>query len=163
MSIAKRYARSAEMPLIDLVQEGTLGLIRAAEKFDWRRGFKFSTYATFWIRQAIGSGLATRSRAIRLPNHVEQRERKIAAARQRLATDLGREPTRDEIAAATGLALGQVGEIAAAPRVVTSLDRPVGEEREMPLGALMPAVGADVGEEVEIALGRDRFAARWPR
>jgi len=102
VSIAKRYQVSTHLTLLDLVQEGTLGLIRAAEKFDWRRGFKFSTYATLWIRQAIQRGLADKARVIRLPIHVEQRERKVAAAQRRLAGELGRDPSPEEIAKATG-------------------------------------------------------------
>jgi RNA polymerase primary sigma factor len=155
VSIAKRYPTSPQMPLIDLVQEGSLGLIRAAEKFDWRRGFRFSTYATLWIRQAIGRGLALKSRGIRLPAQVDQRERKIAAAQFRLAAGLGREPTREEVAAETGLSVAQLLEMEAAPRVATSLDRPIGDEDETAFGAVVPAEVAEVGEEVHIALGRD--------
>ncbi|MGZ6574337.1 MAG: sigma-70 family RNA polymerase sigma factor [Solirubrobacteraceae bacterium] len=152
VSIAKRYPTSAQMPLIDLVQEGTLGLIRAAEKFDWRRGFKFSTDATLWIRQAIGRGLATKSRGIRLPHQVDQRERKIAAAHHRLAAKLGHEPTHEEVAAETGLRVEQVLEMIAAPRVATSLDRPVGEEDETSLAAFVPAI---------FPRWARRFTSRW--
>jgi RNA polymerase primary sigma factor len=152
VSIAKRYQVSTHMTLLDLVQEGMLGLIRAAEKFDWRRGFKFSTYATLWIRQAIQRGLDNNARVIRLPVSVAQQERKIAAAHRRLVTRLGREPTFEEIAEATGLDVAQVSESAAAPRVAASLDRPVGEEEETTLGALLPAGTADVGEEVHLSL-----------
>ncbi len=154
LSIAKRYQGASNMTLLDLVQEGTLGLIRATEKFDWRRGFKFSTYATLWIRQAIQRGLADKARVIRLPVAVEQRERKIVAAHRKLAGRLGREPTPEEIAAATGLEPAQVNELAEAPRVVTSLDRLVGDEDETTLGALIPADTLDIGEEVHISLER---------
>ena len=156
VSIAKRYQGVSEMTLLDLVQEGTLGLIRAAEKFDWRRGFKFSTYSTLWIRQAIQRGMADKARVIRLPVNVEQQERKVAAAERRLAGELGREPTPDEIAAATGLKPAKVVELSDAPRVVTSLDRSIGEDEETTLGAMLPADAHDVGEEVRISLEREQ-------
>jgi RNA polymerase primary sigma factor len=156
LSIAKRYQGASNITLLDLVQEGTLGLIRATEKFDWRRGFKFSTYATLWIRQAIQRGLADKARVIRLPLAVEQQERKVAAAQRKLVGTLGREPTPEEIAAATGLGPQQVVELAEAPRVVTSLDRSVGDQDETTLGALIPADTPDVGEEVYISLEREQ-------
>jgi RNA polymerase primary sigma factor len=156
LSIARRYQGSSNMTLLDLVQEGTLGLIRATEKFDWRRGFKFSTYATLWIRQAIQRGLADKARVIRLPVAVEQQERKIAAAHRRLAGKLGRDPTVEELAQATGLDPEQVIELADAPRVVTSLDRSVGDDEDTTLGALIPADQRDVGEEVHISLEREQ-------
>jgi RNA polymerase primary sigma factor len=156
VSIAKRYQGVSEMTLLDLIQEGTLGLIRAAEKFDWRRGFKFSTYATLWIRQAIQRGMAAKARVIRLPVSVEQQERKVIAAGRRLARELGRDPTPEELAAATGLKAARVVELSDAPRVVTSLDRPIGEDEEIPLGAILPADAPDVGEEVHISLEREQ-------
>jgi RNA polymerase primary sigma factor len=156
VSIAKRYQGSSNMTLLDLVQEGTLGLIRAAEKFDWRRGFKFSTYATLWIRQAIQRGLADKARVIRLPASVEQAERKIAAARRRLAGELSREPTAEELAEATGLTTVQVTELAETARVVTSLDRPVGEDEETTLGALLVGDAQDLGEALHVRLEREQ-------
>jgi RNA polymerase primary sigma factor len=156
LSIAKRYQGASDMTLLDLVQEGTLGLIRAAEKFDWRRGFKFSTYATLWVRQAIQRGLADKARVIRLPVAVEQQERKVAAATARLGGEFGRDPTPEEIAAATGLELRHVLALAQAPRVVTSLDRAVGEDDETTLGSLIPAEARDFGEEVHISLEREQ-------
>lgn len=157
VSIAKRYQGNPNMTLLDLVQEGTLGLIRAAEKFDWRRGFKFSTYATLWIRQAIQRGLADKARVIRLPASVEQSERKVAAARRRLAGELAREPTTEELAQATGLSLGQVSQLADAPRVVTSLDRPVGEDEETTLGALLVGDAQDLGEALHDRIARQQI------
>ncbi|HET8978014.1 MAG TPA: sigma-70 family RNA polymerase sigma factor [Solirubrobacteraceae bacterium] len=156
VSIAKRYQGNANMTLLDLVQEGTLGLIRAAEKFDHRRGFKFSTYATLWIRQAIQRGLADRGRVIRLPAAVEQQERKIAAAQARLTRELEREPTFEEIASATGLEATLVEELSQAPRVVTSLDRTIGEGEETTLGSILPADTRPVGEEVQISLEQEQ-------
>jgi RNA polymerase primary sigma factor len=123
---ARKY-QGLDMPLLDLIQEGILGLIRAAEKFDYRKGFKFSTYATFWIRESIQRAIANRARTIRIPVHIGQRERKIGRAQQELAVQLGREPTDEEIARATDLDMRDVRETRAAARVVTTLDRPVGE------------------------------------
>ena len=155
VSIARRYQVSANMTLLDIVQEGTLGLIRAAEKFDWRRGFRFSTYATLWIRQAIQNGLAHRARIIRLPAAVELRERKIARVHRELAARLGRDPTDEEIAAAAELTVEQVAEIHQAARVATSLDRPVAGDEGATLGELVAAPGADVGEELNISLSAE--------
>jgi RNA polymerase primary sigma factor len=156
VSIAKRYQVGTHMTLLDLVQEGTVGLIRAAEKFDWRRGHKFSTYATFWIRQAIQRGLADKARVIRLPAKAVQRERKVAAAHRRLLGALGRDPTPEEIAEATGLDVADILELDAAPRVAVSLDRPVGAEEHTVFGDLLPAAGPAVEDEVHISLEHER-------
>jgi RNA polymerase primary sigma factor len=154
ISNARKY-QGHDLPLLDLIQEGILGLIRAAEKFDWRKGYKFSTYATFWIRQALQRALDNRARTIRIPVHLGQRERKIARAQRELAAKLGREPTDAELAAAAELTLEEVSDARDAARVVTSLDRPVGEEEGTPFGALLASDERGPEEEVAIALRDD--------
>ena len=147
MSIARRY-QGQGLSMGDLVQEGTLGLIRAVEKFDWRKGFRFSTYATLWIRQSIQRGLENSGRTIRLPVHVGQRARKVARARRELTAKLGRDPTDEEIADETGLELELVLEAAKADREPTSLDLPVGDDGETSLGALIATEEPEPHEEV---------------
>jgi RNA polymerase primary sigma factor len=154
ISNARKF-QGHELPLLDLIQEGILGLIRAAEKFDWRKGYKFSTYATFWIRQALQRALDNRSRTIRIPVHLGQRERKIGRLQRELATQLGREPTDEEIARAAELSVEDVRDARETARVVTSLDRPVGEEEDTPLGALLASGERTPDEEVEISLRED--------
>jgi RNA polymerase primary sigma factor len=154
VSNAKRY-QGQDLTLLDLIQEGILGLIRAVEKFDWRRGFKFSTYATFWIRQAMQRGIASQARTIRLPVHIGQRQRKIARAERELAAKLGRAPTDEEIATAAELTVDEIEETREVTRAITSLERPVGEEGETELGELLPSEERGPEEEVEIGLRED--------
>ena len=152
ISVARKY-QGQGLPLSDLIQEGMLGLIRAAEKFDWRKGFKFSTYGTLWIRQAIGRGLANSSRTVRLPVHIGARARKIAETGRRLSAELGREATVEEIAAALDIDVDEVADIRNADRAPTSLDQGVGESGDTPLGDLVPADDPGVEEEVASELG----------
>src|SRR4051795_9609266 len=154
VSLAKKY-QGNDLPLLDLIQEGILGLIRAAEKFDWRRGYKFSPSATFWIRQAIQRGIANKARTIRIPVHIGQRERKIARASRELHAKLGREPTDEEISAETELPLDQIEEARDTIRTITSLDRPVGEEGDTALGDLLPSDDPEPSEEVDVSLRQE--------
>jgi RNA polymerase primary sigma factor len=136
VSIAKRY-RNQGMPFLDLIQEGTLGLVRATEKYDYRRGFKFSTYATWWIRQSVARALADKARTIRIPVHIVEKLNRIGRAERKLVTGLGREPTDDEIAEVTGLDPAEVGAIRRSAQTPISLATPVGEEGQSEFGDLI--------------------------
>jgi RNA polymerase primary sigma factor len=156
--VAKRY-RGHGVPFGDLIQDGVIGLNRAVEKFDWRKGFKFSTYATWWIRQAVQRSVAGQARTIRVPTHVHERRQTLSRHARKLETDLGRPPTHKELAKATGLKLQHVVEALSVPEARASLNSPVGDDDGNEFGDLFADETADSPEE----LAEDALRARAVR
>jgi RNA polymerase primary sigma factor len=164
VSIARRY-QTQGITLGDLIQEGVIGLIRATEKFDWRKGFKFSTYATWWIRQAVQRGVANKARTIRIPVHVVEREQKVSRSERELIAQSGQVPTEEEIAERAKLPLSQVREVRQAARAVASTDAPIGADGDTSLGDLFASTGPSTEDEVEVVFRGDavrRAVAKLP-
>jgi RNA polymerase primary sigma factor len=164
VSIARRY-QTQGITLGDLIQEGVIGLIRATETFDWRKGFKFSTYATWWIRQAVQRGVANKARTIRIPVHVVEREQKVTRTERELSAKLGRAPSDEEIAKHAKLPLAQVREVREAARAVASTDAPIGSDGDTSFGDLFASGGPTTEDEVDATIRGDavrRAVAKLP-